>query len=201
MTFGQGIFEELRKEYNNEDIIQRVSVTSSNSYISNVNGRCGGISVYKNPPHVLIQNDPQFKDGTFHSDFPNCIITFDLKIKARVSGIGLKMMTPDLCSTLQGFYLLGSNDGIHWKNITHEPGPFSWTHNVWNNFSFSPSVFQYYQIYQDPSKSDSRNSHYFHLSAAELFGSFVFNRPHSFIFTAFSKKSPFLFFFIITINC
>ena len=194
----KGIFEYLREHYTDDSLIQRISVTSNNVYTLHTTALCGGALIFKTPPHVLIQQNP---NGTFHSDFKDCIITFNLKLKASISGIGMKMMTPDHCATLQGFYLLGSNDGLHWKNITHESGPISWTHNIWNNFSFSPVKYQYYQIYQDPSRNDDRGYHYFHLSGVELYGSFVPNDNSCFPFKISLNPTFFIFtstsFFII----
>ena len=117
--------------------------------------------------------DKKNPDGCFHSKVnENCWIIIDLKTLANVSSMGLKISSKEKCSVLQGFYLLGSNDGLEWKNISHFRGPFGWVNNEWMNFSIKPSIFKYFQIYQDPSINDGIQ-HHFHLSSLELYGEFL----------------------------
>ena len=77
MTNTNGIFEELRKSYNDNELIQRISITSCKLYNRSANGTCGGKNIYRTPAYTLIQENPE---GTFHSDYyVNCWIIIDLK--------------------------------------------------------------------------------------------------------------------------
>ena len=192
-----GIFEHFQSHYDDNELIKRVTITSSNVYDASSTNKCGGCSIYKNPVSYIIQKNPE---GCFHSGIENCWIIIDLKTKARISSIGMKITSYEECTTLQGFYFLGSNDGLNWKNISHFPGPFKWVNFEWMNFSFSPATFKYFQIYQDPSTND-RKSHHFHLGSLELYGELfskkeyfstnIFNSFH-FFFTLFELFSIFI---------
>ena len=175
MALQNGIISQLQNKFNDDEIIKIVSITSSKTY--DLNGHCGGKSVWRSNANSLIQQNPNIY---FHSDLQNCWIIINFKKRASVTGIAFQASTVD-CSNLQGFYLLGSSDGLKWNNITHEIGPIIWKANEWVTFTFPQRIYQYFQFYQDPSKDSTVNErkHYFHISRIDFIGSLL-ESQHSF---------------------